>query len=94
MARQHLTRRPAQLKHKFRGDWRIAYAATDTIGAKIFAITHNVFFLSGQCGFHHAQRFYRFFDIMDANNLRALHCCNDRTRQAAVQAFVGPTFSN
>lgn len=42
-------------------------------------------FLCRQSGFYHPHRLYGFFDVMDANDLRALHRGNYRARKAAVQ---------
>ncbi|MEN1726701.1 hypothetical protein, partial [Pseudomonas aeruginosa] len=47
-------------------------------------------FLCRQSGFHHPHRFYGFFDVMNTNDVRALHCGNDRTGQTTAQALGRP----
>ena len=44
MTSQHFPCSPAQLEHKGRSNWGITYATADPISAKIFTITHSVFF--------------------------------------------------
>src|ERR1051325_10044188 len=46
--------------------------------------------LSCQCGFHHSHGFCCLFYVMDANNMRSLHCCNDRAGQTPAQAVGWP----
>lgn len=85
MTRQHFSGSPTQFKHEIRCNGGIAYTSANPIGTEILRLLIAFVSLCRQSGFYHPHRLYGFFDVMDANDLRALHRGNYRARKAAVQ---------